>query len=154
MRSAYANGVPAVIDHDPTRRTRRLSELARRVLRAADLLALRPDDDFSRPLPGHVLLALLLEGRSASALLARESGVDAALVQVALDEGAYLDGVLGVESVLEDAFTHAERLGSHYTGTEHLLLALTHNPSASALLLYAGVEPERLRLLVETHLTL
>lgn len=141
-----------MIDQDRSRRVRRLSELARRVIRAADTWAQHgaSPDDTPTTQPGHVLLALLLETRSVSSALVIEAGIDLAQARSVLYNGGTN---AGIDGMLDDAFAHALRLGSHYVGTEHLLLALTTDSASNAVLSAAGVDIDRLRTRVEGYLT-
>lgn len=125
---------------------RRLSELARRVIRAAEMWAAHNGDD-SIIQPAHLLLALVLETRSPASALMRASGVDLARVQIALA----IESAVGIDPALHEAYFHAERLGSHYIGSEHLLLALTTQSEAAAILLEIGIDPNDLRSRVERH---
>lgn len=142
-----------MIDHETARRLRRLSELARRVLRAAESWAGHSAPALPQRVPhsGHILLALVLETRSFSSGLLREAGVDLAHARAFIaahpfqDEDSFL-------ALIDSAFAHAARLGSHYTGTEHLLLALTTDADALACFLDAGIDVTRLRERVESVL--
>jgi len=97
--------------------------------------------------PAHLLLALVLETRSPAAALMRASGIDLARVQIALA----VDSAAGIDLALHEAYIHATRLGSHYIGSEHLLLALTTHPDAVTLLLEIGIDLDDLRSRVEHH---
>lgn len=113
------------INLEAARRLARLSELSRRVLNAAQKLA----SDYQHPATGleHLLIVLGRERRSVATRLLVECGfqeellvedlkriaVDARLAATALDE------------VLDSAVNRAEVLGMHYTGTDHILLAMT-----------------------------
>ncbi|PJF25047.1 MAG: hypothetical protein CUN53_14760 [Phototrophicales bacterium] len=125
---------------------RRLSELARRVIRAAEMWAAHNGNN-SVVQPAHLLLALVLETRSPAAALMKASGIDLARVQIALA----IDSEIGIDPALHEAYFHAERLGSHYIGSEHLLLALTTQSDAAAVLIEIGIDPDDLRLRVEHH---
>ncbi len=127
-------------DHDY--RPLRLSELARRVLNAAQALA---DATASEAGAAHVLLALAQEGRSFSSVLLREYRLDR------LDAASW-NGARGLDAVMERAYAQAERLGSHYTGTEHLLLAVSRDPGIAALLADYGADAEVLCQRLERHL--
>jgi hypothetical protein len=126
-------------DHE--HRPLRLSELARRVIYAAQTLA-----DVDEAGAVHVLLALAQERRSVSAALLREARLDEALERW---NGA---APRGLEALLEQAYAQAERLGNHYTGTEHLLLALSRDPAMAALLTDLGADADALYHKLERHL--
>ncbi len=126
---------------------RRLSELARRVLRAAEMWAAH-NRDTTAVQPAHLLLALVLETRSPASALMRASGIDLAHIQIALA----VHSAAGIAPALYEAHFHAERFGSHYIGSEHLLLALTTQPDAAALLREIGIDLDNLRSRVEDYI--
>lgn len=121
---------------------RRLSELARRVIYAAQALA---SGDAGA---AHVLLALALERRSFSSALLLEHRLDVAGLSLALEQP---NGAVprGLDALLERAYAHAERLGNHYIGTEHLLLAISSDP---VLLAAYGADADALAQRLEQHL--
>jgi ATP-dependent Clp protease ATP-binding subunit ClpC len=98
-----------------------MSELARRVVHTAETTAL----DYHHPYPGmgHLALALAQERRSPTAALLRANGLDSVGLAEALEAGEFYL-LLNVELVLIGASVLSLREGSHYIGTEHLLLAL------------------------------
>jgi ATP-dependent Clp protease ATP-binding subunit ClpA len=120
----------------------RLSELSRRAFNAAEQLAVTLDQP--QVTIGHLLLVLAQETRSPTSQLLRDSGLDEARLRTGLASG---DGVLMVriERVLNQVLDLVEKVGSHYTGTEHLLLALLNDPAGSAALAAYGVRLDRLR---------
>jgi ATP-dependent Clp protease ATP-binding subunit ClpA len=128
-----------------TRRMARLSELSRRVLNAAAQLA----DD--RPVGlGDLLLVLAREQRSIVSRLLRANGLQHTSLAAAVAASRF-DLHLSTrasESALEDVIDHAVdlagQLETHYTGTEHLLLALTLDPDGIALLEEFGVNRDSL----------
>jgi ATP-dependent Clp protease ATP-binding subunit ClpA len=133
------------INLEAVRRLARLSELSRRVLNAAQKLAA----DYQHPAAGleHLLIVLGRERRSVATRLLAECGfneirltddllgliVDARLAATALDE------------VLDSAVNRAEVLGMHYTGTDHILLAMMLDIQAIDLLQRYGVDVECLQ---------
>jgi ATP-dependent Clp protease ATP-binding subunit ClpC len=119
-----------------------LSELSRRVINAAEQRALMMQQE--KPGVGHLLLELAREGRSPTAALLRDSGLDEAGLEAGLQaqDPALL---LGIEAMLTQVLDLVERIGSHYTGTEHLLLTLAQHPAGSAALRAYGVDVELLR---------
>jgi ATP-dependent Clp protease ATP-binding subunit ClpC len=128
----------------------RLSELSRRVMTAAEQLAVALD----HPVVGlgHLLLVLLQERRSPTSALLRDSGLDeAALYQRLIRREAPL--MVTVEIVLSRVPDHVERLGSHYSGTEHLLLTLCLDDAGAHLLRICDLDPDALarRLLAELY---
>lgn len=122
----------------PTRRSARLSELSRRVISAAEQMAA----GFHHPAPGlgHLLLALLMETRSPVSTLLQDTGLDEIRLRNGLLER---DPILLVD--IEPILTKVLTLGSHYTGTEHLLMTFILDPYGSALLIAYGVRTEDLR---------
>jgi ATP-dependent Clp protease ATP-binding subunit ClpA len=131
------------------RRTAQLSELSRRVINAAEQMAVALDHPTVGL--GHLLLVLLRERRSPTAALLARLDLDEARVNT-LVEAQQPDALVSIETLLEDALEHARNLGSHYTGTEHLLLALATQESGAALIERGGVAPAALREALEDSL--
>jgi ATP-dependent Clp protease ATP-binding subunit ClpC len=50
--------------------------------------------------------------------------------------------------LLAEARRESDRLQHEYVGTEHLVLAMTHEPSSSTLLSHLGVDRERVRVML------
>jgi ATP-dependent Clp protease ATP-binding subunit ClpA len=130
---------------EAAKRTARLSELSRRVLNAAEQLA---SQGGGQPIaPDHLLLVLARERRSAASRMLRDCGLNPATLEAVLNR--HVSGDLAslealVEEVIDHAVDRANRLGTHYTGTDHLLLALAENPYGAGLLRQCGVDVERL----------
>src|SRR5690606_9647358 len=93
---------------------------------------------------GHLLLVLAQEKRSPVAARVRHSGFDERRLRQRL---AASDPVmlLGIETILHRVRDPAVSMGSHYTGTEHLLLALLAAPEGGVALNACGVDLERLK---------
>ncbi len=129
---------------EAAKRTARLSELSRRVLNAAEQLAsVRTEHQPTRL--DHLLLVLARERRSMSSRILRECGLN--LPRLEEDMENQKDGILQeavVEEVIDQAVDRADQLGTHYTGTDHILLALAQNPAGAQLLAEVGVNPARL----------
>lgn len=123
------------------KRNARLSELSRRVIIAAEQMA----SAFEHPGAGmgHLLWVLLLEERSPVSSLLREAGLSEDGLQAFLEAGHPLFGVT-IEPLLERGLEEAERLGSHYTGTEHLLLTLAGDEQGEMLLRQLAIDPVQL----------
>jgi ATP-dependent Clp protease ATP-binding subunit ClpC len=121
------------------KRKARLSELSRRVLNAAEQMAAALDHP-SVGL-GHLLLVLYLEQRSPTSKVLRENRLNTNTLRAGLRQRDP-DLMLTVETLLGPAVECAQSLGSHYTGTEHLLLALTRDIEGVELLKRCGVKPE------------
>ena len=130
-------------------RMARLSELTRRVLSRASLIA---DDLGQNPVDlVHLLLALAQERRSPASQILRTCGLNVP----ALDEAARhhrRSSPNSLEEVLDEAVYYAERTGSHYTGTDHLILTLTQHRQGAALLARFGVDVTRLHHTAESLL--
>ncbi len=147
-RRALKDG-PGEPDLQIAKRNARLTELSRRVINAAEQLAVTLDHPAVGL--GHLVLVLLHEKRSSTYRLLQESGLDEARLRQGLDVH---DGVLltSIESVLNIALDRAESVGSHYTGTEHLLLTLLLDPTGISMLEYYGVDTNAIRYRLETQL--
>lgn len=135
VRHAFSGGATEP-DLQLAKRTARLSELSRRVINAAEQMAVMLDHP-SVGL-GHLLLVMLLEERSPIAGLLRQGALDEAALRRELEAG---DPALlsSLETVLTRAPDTAQSMGSHYTGTEHLLLTLADDDSGAALLRRYGI---------------
>lgn len=132
------------------KREARLSELAKRVVNAAEQLAVTLDHPTVGL--GHLLLVMLNERRSPVSKLLKSSGLDEALLKQSLSRKD-TKLLFSVEMTLRLAFEQAERMGNHYTGTEHLLLVLTVEPAGVTILRLYGVKnPELVRARVEIML--
>jgi ATP-dependent Clp protease ATP-binding subunit ClpC len=121
--------------------TRRLSELARRVLHTADAAA----HHFEHPgtTLGHVLVALLSQRYGQASTLLHESGLDARGLLGAVRSGEALPP-MQVEPLLAAAAAWAGHTGSHFVGTEHLLLAIVSDGEGAALLRQHGADVAQL----------
>ena len=130
---------------ETAKRVARLSELSRRVLNAASQLA---DQQQDQPAGlDHLLLVLAREQRSVVSRILRDCGLDEIALAGALGQ-LPLASNLTSEALLEDVIDHAvdraDQLGTHYTGTDHILLALAQNPQGAKLLQRYGVSLDRL----------
>lgn len=129
------------------KREARLSELAKRVVNAAEQLAVMLDHPTVGL--GHLLMVMLNERRSPVSKLLKSSGLDDALLKQSLSRKD-TKLLFNVEMTLRLAFEQAERMGNHYTGTEHLLLVLTVEPAGVTILRQYGIKnPELVRARVE-----
>ncbi len=134
---------------EAAKRFARLSELSRRVLNAAGQLAAGPPDGTGRAVVGldHLLLVLAREQRSPVSRLLSDCGLDVAALEAALGQfmpGDALNAGAVLEDVIDQAGDRADQLGTHYTGTDHLLLALAQNPYGARLMQQVGVDRARL----------
>lgn len=126
------------------KRTARLSELSRRALNAAQQVA---RENGSGPAGiEHLLLVLARERRSVASRILTQNGLDAAALAVQLETVAPdpVTRQAQLEDVLDDAVDRADQLGTHYTGTDHLLLALAEYGAGVTLLQACGVDPMHL----------
>ncbi len=140
---------PREPDLQAAKRTARLSELSRRVIGAAEQEAVERDHPTVGL--GHLLWALAQEERSATATLLRTAQLDEAALAALLATPSELF-LVGLERVLGQSLEQATRAGSHYTGTEHLLLTLAAVPEGIELVTQVGVDATRLRRAVRAHL--
>jgi ATP-dependent Clp protease ATP-binding subunit ClpA len=126
----------------------RLSELSRRVLNAAEQKAV----SYDHPAVGigHLLLALFRERRGITSDLLLQSGLDQEILQEGLDSSDR-SLLVSIETVLDEAIRLAEKLGSHYVGADHLLLALTSSPGGIDMLHKYSISADKLRRLLQKH---
>jgi ATP-dependent Clp protease ATP-binding subunit ClpA len=145
VRRALTNGVTEYnLQH--ARRSARLSELSRRVINAAEQYAVALDHQTVGL--GHLLLVLLRERRSPASVILRDNRLDENALQAALD-AQEADVLVSIEGVLAQSVEYARDVDSHYTGTEHLLLAVVMDTHGADLLRRFGVSVA----LVEQSLT-
>ncbi|MBN1426741.1 MAG: ATP-dependent Clp protease ATP-binding subunit [Anaerolineae bacterium] len=132
----------------------RFTQRARRVLSLAQEEAERLQHSYIGT--EHLLLGLMREGGGVAGRALRELGLDIKQVEELVERKTHsekrtsftkLDLSPGTKKVLELAVDEARRLGHHYIGTEHLLLALvTHNEGVAMDVLGAlKVSPEQIR---------
>lgn len=131
------------------RKSARLSELSRRVINAAEQNAVALD----HPSVGiiHLLQVLLTEQRSIIAKLLTEHGLTEEQLEPELnqpDENA----LQSIEPVMLNASDLARSFGSHYTGTEHLMLALLMNDAGKKLLEKLAMPNTKLKQAIELQL--
>jgi ATP-dependent Clp protease ATP-binding subunit ClpA len=138
---------------EAAKRVARLSELSRRVLNAASQLASQHGDATTGL--DHLLLTLAREQRSMASQILREQKLNQAALAAVLGQCGS-DTQKGRAGILEDVIDHAvdraDQLGTHYTGTEHMLLALALNDHGAQLLEQHNVDPMRLIAAVYRHL--
>lgn len=125
---------------ESARRMASLSELSRRVLNAAAKLAAQNH----HPAAGleHLLMVLALERRSIAPHLLLETGFIAERLAedlLKLEPEAALSAA-ELDEVIDCAVEQAQMMGTHYTGTDHLLLAMTMVASSQMLLARCGVD--------------
>lgn len=130
---------------ESARRMAKLSELGRRVLNAAEQLA-KSNEQYSVS-PAHLLLALTRERRSVAYRLLPQCNFNVPqLAQSVLQLPAQsMEAEAMLDHLIDRAVDRAEALGSHYTGTEHILLAMTLEPRLRQYLTDYGADIGRLQ---------
>lgn len=130
---------------EAVRRSARLSELSRRVLNAATKNAQKQAHHHAGLT--HLLLVLAQERRSRASQLLTESGFSAERLAHDLAFMPQDDAMAAtaLDDVLQRAVNQADTLGMHYTGTDHILLALLLDDEAAALIQYYGGDLQQLR---------
>ncbi len=134
-------------------RMERFTQRARKVLSLAHEEAERLRHNFIGT--EHLLLGLIREDGGVAGRVLRELGLETErvdqMVQRLSGMGQYSSGRIelapGTERVLQMAFEEARRLGHHYIGTEHLLLALVRQDEGVGIevLRRLGITPEQVR---------
>ncbi|MEQ8673238.1 MAG: Clp protease N-terminal domain-containing protein [Aggregatilineales bacterium] len=135
---------------DTLRRTANLSELSRRVLTAAEQLAVAHDHQMIGL--GHLLLVISRERRSTMSSLLLQVGLNDVAVTRGLEQRDD-DLMTSIEQVIPPAVELSRSLGSHYTGTEHFLLALTEDDTGAEILRRLGVNVRQLHDHIKRRLT-
>ncbi len=138
----------------PTEKMERFTQRARRVLSLAQSAA----EEFKHNYIGteHMLLALMREETGIGARVLRDLGMEQKRVEELVEEltrvpprtaNTGLDLSPGTKKILELAVDEARRMGHHYIGTEHLLLALVRQSDGVAIdvLKRLGISPEEVR---------
>lgn len=129
------------------RHSARFSELSRRVIIAAESLSVRLDHPSVGI--GHLLWAMASEQRGATTTLLHDHAMDKERLHRVLtgERGSeHLPGLLtSIEHILDPASELAERFGNHYTGTEHLLLAMLSDEALQTTLQHYVEEITQLR---------
>ncbi|MEM9954021.1 MAG: Clp protease N-terminal domain-containing protein [Chloroflexota bacterium] len=128
----------------------RLSELARRVLYAAEQHAIKYDHPVVSL--SHLLLALHKERRGVTSDILKQGGLDSErLINELVSSKRTI--FTSLDPVLKDAINQAEKYGSHYLGADHILLALTLNASGQDLLTHFDVSVDKVRRLIQKQLS-
>jgi ATP-dependent Clp protease ATP-binding subunit ClpC len=138
---------------ESAKRTARLSELSRRVLNAAEQLAAQhPGQQIGLD---YLLLVLAREARSPVSRLLQGSGLNTGVLEEKLGQLVNSAGV-NPESLFEEVIDHAvdraDQLGMHYTGTEHILLALTEHTQGAQLMQRVGIDLHKLTTSIDREL--
>jgi ATP-dependent Clp protease ATP-binding subunit ClpC len=132
----------------------RLTQRARRVLSLAHQEAERLRHNYIGT--EHLLLGLIREEGGVAARVLRELGLEVQRLEQFVERlappgkrssGGNIDLSPGTQQVLQYAFDEAQKLGSSYVSTEHLLLGLVRYNEGIALnvLRKLGVSPEQIR---------
>lgn len=131
----------------------RFTQRARRVLSLAHEEAERLHHNYIGT--EHLLLGLIREEGGVGGRVLRELGLDPARIKelverltgVGRHKGGRIELAPGTEQVLQIAFEEARKMGHHYIGTEHLLLALVRQGEGVGLdvLRRLGITPEQVR---------
>ena len=90
----------------------------------------------------HLLLVLCRDRRNVAGRVLREMGVDTAPIERLVAQLAF---PASLAPVFEAAVAEARRLGDHYIGTDHLLLAVTQDVAGVEVLRYLGPDPAQVR---------
>lgn len=151
VRLLLSDGITE-IGIEATKRKARLSELSRRVLNAAEQVAQGAAQTTQLE---HLLLMLAQERRSMASRILHENGLDQMRLQAAVDVLAQenkkeQENIL--EEVIDCAMDRAGQLGTHYTGTDHILLALTQIDQGKTLLHRFGADPGTVQAALYRHL--
>lgn len=131
---------------EAVREMARLSELAKRVLNSAGQIAASYQQKSLAP--QHLLLALSRERRSVARRLLTENAcnVDMLLADIEKIPAYSPELELHLNQIINRAVDRAEAMGSHYTGTEHLLLAMTLDPASQTMLQRYDVDIDTLQM--------
>jgi ATP-dependent Clp protease ATP-binding subunit ClpC len=131
----------------------KLTQRARRVLSLAHQEAERLRHTYIGT--EHLLLGLIKEEGGVAARVLRELGMEVPRVEEIVQrlsrpgdkESGKIDLSPGTQQVLQYAFEEAQKLGTNYVSTEHLLLGLVRHTDGIALsaLKKLGVTPEQIR---------
>lgn len=138
------------ISIEQMRRLARLSELSRRVLNAAEQITEQTHHKQVGIM--HLLLVLAREQRSVCSRILEASGFNDRALEADLYKPRSTTGG-GLETLLDRAVAYANSVGSHYTGTEHLLLALSRDSRGARLLRKYGATPDEIERRVREHLS-
>ncbi len=149
VRRLLQDGI-SEISIEQAKRVARLSELSRRVLNGAEQIA----EQMGHKDVGlaHLILVLAREKRSICSRMLREAGLDDAALEANLTKTRPATGGM-LDDVIDRAVDRAESLGSHYTGTDHLLLTLALDHRGARLLRKYGVDPQVIAQQMRDHLS-
>src|SRR5688500_14557958 len=135
---------------EEAKRDVRLSELSRRVLTGAEQLAARLGHNHVGL--SHLLLIMARERRSICAKLLRESGLNDNALEADLSKPRAATGGQ-LEDLIDLAVASVEDFGTHYTGTDHLLLTFATDPRGARLLRRYDANPNVIRQRLQKELS-
>lgn len=144
VRLLLSDGVTE-LSLETAKRVARLSELSRRVLNAAGQVAAQVEGQ-TAGLP-HLLLVLAREQRSGAGRLLQAAELASERLALDMVNAPAMDARVQatlLADVIDSAVNRADQLGTHYTGTDHILLALAEHDYGSQLLRTYGVDPDEL----------
>lgn len=148
IRRLLRSGVTE-ISLEQARRLSHLSELSRRVLKGAEQIA--EQLDHKQVGLAHLLLVLAQERRSVCSQILHVTGFDIRTLETDLHKIRPATGG-ALEDILDRAVEQAQALGSHYTGTEHILLAMTLEARGARLLRKYKAVPAEVESRLRAHL--
>ncbi len=134
---------------DLARRDAKLSELSRRVINAAEQMAVAQDHETVGV--GHLLLILAREHRSVVSILLNSAGLDEGQLEAFIREQDHI-ATTSIETLLARAGEIAQDWANHYIGTEHLMIALTLDQAGTNLMERLKIEPSVIKRKVESKL--
>lgn len=149
VRAALDDGLQE-FSIDVLRRNANLSELSRRVLNAAEQMAVAKDHQTVGL--GHLLVGMARERRSITATILADARLNIKTLLNGLNRRDAMF-LTSVETVFPPAVELSRRFGSHYTGTEHLLLAFVGHDTGATILSECDCDPQVLRSAVEKQLS-
>lgn len=127
------------IDLESARAMARLSELSRRALNAAEFIAREKGHEQLSLV--HLLLVISQERRSPCRAILAESGFRAVDLEESLNKPNPPTGG-PLDLILYGAVEQADRLGTRYTGIDHMLLAISLHTRGKRILQMYGADPQ------------
>jgi len=132
------------------RRNARLSEIGRRTLYATEQIALSLEQ--TQVGMGHLLIALSQEKRGITASILEQSNLNQEKLLADLKK-PIPQLKLSIEHVIFRAVEEAEKHSNHYVGADHLLYAMTLLPHPRELMTTYEVRVDKVKRLLDKHLT-
>lgn len=134
---------------DLARRDAKLSELSKRVINAAEQMAVSEDHETVGV--GHLLLILAREHRSVVSILLNTADFQEDLLESFIKKQDQI-ATTSIEALLAHAGEIAQDWANHYIGTEHLMIALALDQAGAVLLEHLNIEPSVIKRKVESKL--